>query len=153
MIEHVWTVVCAKSVIDQESNNITLMNVLEQITAEIVIPPGTTERPSVLPFEFELITLWSRADLESPATGRARIILISPSGQPNDITPEYEIDLTIHTRFRGRMRSKGLPADTSGVARFRVQLRIGEEEEWHEVASIPIQIDLTVQQQPAADNN
>lgn len=153
MIDHVWTVVCSKSVVDQESNNITLMDVVEQINAAVAVPPEAGgEQPTVLPFNFEVVTLWSRADLETPITGRARVLLIAPSGQQHESMPEYEINLVDHKRFRGRIKAQGLPADTSGVVRFRVQLRIGDEEEWHDAANIPVQINLTVQQQPPDSN-
>jgi hypothetical protein len=68
MIQHVWSVLCARAVIDSESNTISLFDVVEQIVA---IGPGIAAigpgAEGVAPVSLELVTLWSRDSLDEAA--------------------------------------------------------------------------------------
>ena len=52
MIEHAWSVLCTRSVTDRESNNISLFEVIEQIsTVGPAPPPGA---PTAFRFNLNL---------------------------------------------------------------------------------------------------
>jgi len=51
MLEHIWSVLCSRSVIDSETNNVSIQDVIEQIT--INAEPAEN---GFLPFPMELIT-------------------------------------------------------------------------------------------------
>lgn len=134
MIEHVWTVVCSRSVIDSESKNVTLQNVIERVTiSEEPVASG------VLPIELEVVTLWARADFDEPSRARARLTLLSPSGPVGDPF-EYDLDLSRYHRTRTRTRVQGLPAGEAGRHVFRVELQNEGESTWHQVAAVPLEI-------------
>lgn len=135
MINHIWTVLCSKSITDQESNNISLLEVLEQLT--IAGPPT----PGVVPVRFEVVTLWGRSDTDQPSRGHARLLFLTPS---DTVTGEHEhdIDLSVYQRTRNRTLMTGLPVQETGRHHFRVQLRDEGETEWRDVADIPLQVSL-----------
>jgi hypothetical protein len=133
MINHIWTVLCSKSITDQESNNISLLEVLEQLT--IVGPPI----PSVVPVRFEVVTLWGRSDADQPSRGHARLLFLTPSDTVIG-EHEYDIDLSVYQRYRTRTVMTGLPVQEAGRHHFRVQLRDEGETEWRDVANIPLQV-------------
>jgi hypothetical protein len=137
MINHIWTVLCSRSIIDSETNNITLFEVLEQLT--LAGPP--LAREIAIPLHFEVVSLWSRARDDQPSRGRARLLLITPSGTVVK-NQEYDIDLSVYSRSRTRVRVIGLPVPEAGHHQFCVQLRVEEETEWRDVAKIPLQIVL-----------
>ncbi|MDO8433371.1 MAG: hypothetical protein Q7S58_13285 [Candidatus Binatus sp.] len=138
MIRHVWSVLCARSIIDNESNNISLLEVLEQLA--VTAPPGQaalsqTDKISV-PLNSELVTLWTRSG-DVPEQSRARIRIVNAGGDELHVS-EIAVDLTKHARLRSRARLNGLAIRGPGVHEFRVSLE--EQGRWEEVARIPLQI-------------
>ena len=133
-MKHIWTVACSRAVIDQDSNNVSLQNVIEQLNiADDPTPDG------VLPIEVHLITLWSRADLETPSQGKSRVRFLTPSGKVLG-TFESDIDLSESERLRLRLRFASLPLRESGIHSFRVDLKKAESSRWRNVAEIPIDV-------------
>ena len=142
MIDHVWTVVCSRAVIDQDSNNVSLQNVVEQLN--ISGEPGHV----LIPMSLDIVTLWARAKVEAPARGRARVTFLSPSGAATDSPFEYDIDLSKHRRYRSRGRIQPLHIKGAGRHTFRVELQEEDEVGWHQVASIPLEISFTSAEEP-----
>jgi hypothetical protein len=142
MIRHVWTVACIHAVVDQESNLVSLLDVIEQIN----IP----EKPSpnkAIGLTLDLTSLWVREDPQAPEQGHAKITFITPSGNELKSLP-MNIDLSEHERLRTRGRFVGLPAPENGRYTFRVELAIESTEEWNVVASIPIRIMFSEEKHP-----
>jgi hypothetical protein len=38
MVEHIWTVLCSHAVVDKDTNNVSLHNVIEQVNVKGTIP-------------------------------------------------------------------------------------------------------------------
>jgi hypothetical protein len=132
MIDHIWTVLCSRAVIDRDSNNVSLQNVLEQINL-----PFEPDPEKIFGIEFDVISLWKRADPETPVKGLSLLTIISPSGKEVDKT-EIELNLTTHQRLRTRRRFVGLPITETGQYIFKVKLQKGGK--WRNVASIPLDV-------------
>ena len=139
MITHVWSVLCSRSVIDTESNNITLVEILEQITLQ-GLPPTQGDREGVVPIHVELVTLWSRTRIDQPGQSRARTTFIRPSGPLTESVQEYPIDLREHRRLRQRTRLAGLTIREPGFHAFRVEYLDLARNEWSTVAEIPLEV-------------
>lgn len=135
MIDHVWTVVCSRSVIDKDSNNISLQDVIEQLT--LFTEPG---EPVVVPMPLEVVTLWARSDFNVPARGRARLTFSSPSEEFVVPPFEHDVDMSSHRRVRSRAHFQGLPIREPGRHTFRIELQNEGETTWHRVAAVPLQI-------------
>lgn len=144
MIEHVWTVFCSQSVIDRDSNNISLHNVIEQLTIREEPAPR-----AVVPATFEVVTLWARLDFDVPSRGRARLTFVSPSGSVLD-PQEYDIDLSQFHRHRQRSRFQGLPVREHGRHAFLVELQNEDETTWHQVAAVPVGVVFAPRQREGA---
>jgi hypothetical protein len=138
MIEHIWTVLCSRSVIDSETNNVSIQDVIEQITIN-----AEPAQDGFLPIPFELITLCIRKESNKPAKGNERITFVTPSGK-SDIVAEGVIDLSSTERFRHRVKFPGLPLSEAGRYFFIVDIK-DDSGEWQKVATIP----LTIAFQPA----
>jgi hypothetical protein len=133
MIEHIWSVLCSRSVIDAETNNVSIQDVIEQI----VISAKPVEN-GFLPIQLELITLWGREESNEPTKGFERITFISPSGK-TEVVSEVEIDLIKGERHRQRVRFPGLPISESGKYYFKVEMK-NSNNEWKQVSAIPLQV-------------
>lgn len=134
MIDHVWTVVCSRAVIDRESNNVSLQNIIEQINIKGEPIPDTA-----VAIQLEVVTLWARANTDGPSRGSTHLTLLSPSGKALG-SFESEVDLSEYQRFRTRTHFQALPVTESGRYNFRVELQNEGESEWHQVAMVPVEI-------------
>ena len=146
MIQHIWTVVCRAHIVDQQTNNVSLIDVLEEIT---VAPEGVETPANVRQFPaiFSVVSLWSRGDPARPETGQARLSFLSPAGeQLGENTAE--VDLREFRRMRLLNQFMGFPAAGAGIYRFVVERRADANAPWEEVARVPL--DVTVQEAPAA---
>jgi len=133
MIEHAWTVVCSKSSVDNQSNNISLFEILEQINLA-----GSVPSDAVLPMSFDIVSLWYRiADGLDQASGR--VLLVDPANVERPLG-EFTVDLNTNPRMRTIHRVNGLPINGRGTYFFRIELRRGDE--WNIEASIPLQVDV-----------
>lgn len=135
MINHAWSVLCSKSAIDRETNTLNLFDVIEQITGKDV------NLPSTAPLPLELVSLWTRADLNRGARGQARLIVLEPNTNQRE-PKELSIDLTEFHRLRTRLRMGGFRITERGQYIFRVDLRVEGQDEWREVARVPLEVVL-----------
>ena len=138
MIQHLWTVPCRVTITDQQSNNISLIEVLEELT----VPPPNSRIPLTVAFSplmIDLVTLWSRGNPDEPEFGNARSSLVSPAGETM-IEQVVELDLRERRRFRTIGRFLGLPLQQAGTYAWRVEKRQGENATWEEVARVPLEV-------------
>lgn len=135
MIDHVWTVVCSRAVVDQKSNNVSLQNVLEQITISAVPSAGWA-----LPISLDIMTLWARSDFIQPAQGQYRIAFRSPSAAIISGPFCRKVDLSEYKRMRDRVTVNSLRVDESGRHTFTVEFQLDGETNWTQVAVIPLEV-------------
>ncbi len=133
MIEHVWTVLCSRSVIDIETNNVSIQDVIEQISIN-----AEPKSDGFLPFPLELITLWERKESDKPVEGTERVTFVTPSGI-SKVVFDAKIDLSAVERRRNKVKFPGLPLSETGRYYFKIEIRENDNE-WHEVASIPLTV-------------
>jgi hypothetical protein len=142
MIEHAWTVVCKKAIVDPQTNNATLVEIVEQI--------NSTQRvifPTVAPVQMELVTLWYRSNIDTPEHGEGRIVFIGPDGREAGPPQVFPIDLTQGARLRTIAQLPGIPLVGEGVHYFQIELRADGQAQWRSVARIPVTF---VMNQPVA---
>jgi hypothetical protein len=137
-----------KSVIDQESNNITLMDCLEQINLKAA-PISAASARIALPINYELVSFFTRADDNLPCRGEGRVTIVGPSGAAIEEPVQFVVDLTTHDRLRMRNRIAGLPIKGSGRYKFVLQYRNEGESTWLDAAKVPLQVVLEVAEEVA----
>ena len=136
MIDHIWSIVCQHSILDRDTNLLSIINVIEELTIKEQPEPEKS-----LGIVLELTSLWVRSDFNVPGQGFARYVFASPSGQSiKEI--EVDIDLTKFERLRSRGQFIGLSLLESGRYNFRVEFRENKEEEWKQISSIPIKVNF-----------
>jgi hypothetical protein len=138
MIRHIWSVLCSKGSVDQQTNAVSLFEVIEEL--QLRIAPDA-EFPMVAPLPVLLVSYWSRVDREVPLQGEQRLRLISPGGEELG-SFVGDIDLESAGRSRSFARFPGNRLGGAGRHEWEVAWRIKGEEDWNVAASIPF--DLTV---------
>jgi hypothetical protein len=130
-----WTVICSHAVVDTDSNNVSLQNVLEEIQVM-----GTPTPQAQIPMPFDIMTTWIRSDPDTPCRGKMRLAFVLPSGETFGSSVETKIDLTESERHRQKVHFLGLPIVEPGRHFARVELLNEGESEWRQVAHIPLTI-------------
>lgn len=138
MISHVWTVICSRSVIDEASKNISLMDIVEQVT---ISAESAKQKETLLPMPFEVVTLWAKEAATGKSETEARLRLLSPEGKrnpsPNLSRRSSRTSPNAHSNPCSRPTICG-----RGDVQFCVDLRRQDGETWREVAHIPLQIQI-----------
>ncbi len=136
MIQHFWTIACSRSLIDERTKNISLIDVLEEIT----LPPDFLKRHKInkLPLQLEVISFWGRAEEKVPARGKGRLQFVDPNGEVLQ-EQEYDIVLDEFSRSRTRMYVDELPLTSQGRYNFVVSLQ-NPDGSWKILSELPIQV-------------
>lgn len=131
-----WATICQSSSIDRETNNVSLFNILEQIS--VPEPPAIGEETmslSAASGPFELFILASRTDEDIGEHYQARVRLCFPSNGAEASFP-IEFDMISVHRNRIRIGFPALPISGEGIYRFIIEA--GENENWYELFEIPL---------------
>lgn len=147
-IKHVWTVLCKKSVVDRETNNITLFDVLERLDVGVEIKnqklSGLPEKV-VLPFSFEIVTMWARSDFEDKIERKveAKTEILDPNGvKIGNVTNNFVMSPEFRRmRSIGRLSNIGLTI--SGKYFFKISGKESDDKDFKNVAEIPLEVIIT----------
>lgn len=138
MARHIWSVLCRSAIIDQHTNNISLLNVVESMifAPQQSVPEG--KEWNMLSNEIFLVSFVVRSDVDEPEKCQLRIKAIAPDGTKHDAENMIDADLTEHVRSRSLLQLQGIPFWSSGIHWFTVDLKDGKR--WKEVSRIPLNI-------------
>ncbi len=135
MPQHVWSILCTKASIDNQSNNVSLFEVIEQLT----IRGAPQSQEFLLPGTFELVSLWVRTDPAVPESAAMRIQLQRPDGSLKG-GGTMDVNLTSALRNRTLAKMNGLPLLGAGRYCFIVESKLASEAVWTLCARIPVEV-------------
>ena len=141
MIQHVWTVVCQKSIIDKDTNNISL-DVLEQLKIKISSLPEKAEG-IIFPIKIEIVSLWCRGRGEEKIKGDGQLKIEGPNNKVVG-NAMIDIDLMSSHRSRTRVRLEGLPIPKGASGVFHFVILLKSENKWIQVARVPLEVDIAI---------
>jgi hypothetical protein len=147
MARHVFSDLCRRSITDQGSNLLSMIDVLDAISFE----PAPTESSSrgaqpALSLDASFVSQFTRSNLEKGEEFEARVVITGPEGKKLGETGAH-IDLTQFQNYRMMTRLDRLPFVGAGRYEFKVQLQEGKR--WRTVASVPLAINLQIPPVPA----
>ncbi len=140
---------CESALIDLDSNNVSLINVVEQ--AALGLPANVKIGDIIrLPVELVLVTLWARDDPSIPEKGKQRLRILGQDREPAPQQPEddFEINLESHVRNRLRTSVQDLPWLGKGICYFVSEALEGEK--WMPKVEYPLQINVIEPEKPEA---
>lgn len=147
MAEHIWSILSSKAVIDSQTNQLSLFDVLEQINLSGTGPQKYQKgTEALIPLNPSLTTFWVRSDLEKPEKVKTRLRIIAPDKQCL-YTREDEVDLTAHRRHRAIATFQGFRLRGPGVYKYLIDMgKKGEKgKNWKNVATIPFEVIFDLQ--------
>lgn len=141
MIRHVWSLLCRKSIIDKETNNISILEILEQVEVNASVPSNAVF-PVKIPLSYELVSMWTREHASEKGTATIEISIVGPDGKVGEsMVKELEFPPSI-PRMRSRFRITGIEISKSGVYEFHVHVKEQADTDAVEVAVVPLSIIL-----------
>ena len=140
MIEHIWSVVCERAIVNRDTNNVSMVEIVE----EIGIPHELNElmlegKVGAIAVNLTIVSLWVRRDV--PERGHGRVMVEGPSHERptgRSGVSAFAVDLWENARMRTIGKIGVLPFRGVGEYRFLVQLQQEGREMWEDVSSIPI---------------
>lgn len=143
MIKHIWSVLCQKTIVDSDTNNISLVDILEQLTANVNIKDPKNELKEInVPINFEVVSFWLKDSAEKVVKANLEIEIIDPEGKVLKKFPQtLEFPPNIR-RLRSRLRILGFVLTVSGNYVFKVKIKDEKRKEYQDVAELPLEVNL-----------
>lgn len=148
----IWAVLCERSITDKDTNNLSLINIVEEMTVTPQPPQTVSEQgveesteTAIAIGNFELVVLWVRSDVDVPERGYGRIRIISPDTTEAASHEGNEVDLTQYLRLRSRTRFANFPMRGPGVYLIKIDGRATTSSEWTEKFELPLRMLLHAQ--------
>ena len=141
-----WGILCKNVIVNRDTNNITLVEVLERVTITAT-PPEEPPEPGQginAMLDIHLVSSWARSAPDIPEMVYAKFRVVAPDGR-SMASEEVEVDLTESTYLRasGHLLDAPFPFSGEGQYIFKIETRPPESElEWKEVYELPLWIDV-----------
>lgn len=139
-MKHLWSIICKKAIIDNETKNISIIDVLEEITFFNSSGLPKEKEKIALSCDFEIISYWLRDSLNEKIVDFT-VDIIDPNnrkigGTENKMNfPEGE-----KTRMRTIIKSKALPFTVEG--RYWFKIKLNSKKGSNVMAEIPVEVKL-----------
>lgn len=152
MIKHIWTVLCQKSVIDNQSNNLSLIDVFEELKVNYSTPSSVSNSLEVtrinVPISYEIVSLWLRDNYDKDENVEIRAIFIDPTGKELKSFDQSVVMKAKLIRYRTRLRVQGIGLTVPGIYTFEIKIKDNNRDNFRSVASVPLDVkmDKTVAQ-------
>lgn len=147
-----WSILCQDVIIDQETNSVSLIKVIETLkagpfsgaegvegAAQKTTQVRITHGWMLIPIECQLVTLFSRADLEIPEELAARVGCIGPDDQEYENKIDIDVKLKTHLKSRNVIKLPELPIVSDGTHHFVIEIQ-SDNDKWVEVFRVPFHV-------------
>jgi hypothetical protein len=125
-----YFLICESISTDQETNRISLFNVIEdlQVAPPETAPPETAAQQFAIS-HFVAVCCWNREPEDEDKEFQATLRIHAPGQQPKDFSMNFTME---HLRHRLSLRFQGIPKTQPGKLRFELLLN-GDHVAWHTV--------------------
>lgn len=144
MIKHIWSILCRRSVIDSETNNISLYDSLEELSVGIKVKQQNAPLPQAIniPIDYEVVSFWMKENIEIHIQADTEIEIVLPNGSTGKSFPQ-KIDMPEKMqRIRARYRIKGFGVTMPGTYWFKIKIKEGGEKLFRTVSEIPLEVKI-----------
>jgi len=143
MIKHIWSILCRKSIVDNETNNISINDVFEQLSVDLKIKKDDADKLKQIniPIGFEVISMWVKND-KTNFKGNLNVEIFNPKGiVVRNFEQPLEMPETMK-RLRSRLRIMGLVVEEPGDYIFKVNVKELGQKHYKLVSELPLEINL-----------
>lgn len=138
MITCAWAVVCYQSIRNQETNNLSLIEILDRLI--VPHPPMFKEKPQFFSFNYEVVVSWEMGEDDGKKPDKFRLSILDPLGEIL-LQGEEELEVRDIGKYVTAIQFNGLPITEPGLYKFRLEVPGSTDgSEWEEVkvVSLPV---------------
>lgn len=142
-IRHIWTIACRESIINQDSNNISLLNSLEQIEFTLSPLGKSSEKTEhiAVPFNYEVISYWVKED-DKKKSIEVKVSFIDPKGKTLGNNVSEGIFPEGIQRLRTRLKVSGMTLSIPGRYLIQIEMRESSSGKFDLYSEVPIDIKI-----------
>lgn len=151
-MKNVWSVVCAKAVVDQMTNSLSLHDTVDEMTISFINPEDMKKPSKNVPVSMAVVNLWYDEDISKERELDYVAEIYSPKGEQ---VGEFNISAKFEKgkkRLRTIANINGLKLTDEGVYSFRTSYKDGKGN-MLQVAEVPIDVKFILNMQPNNNNN
>lgn len=154
-MKHRSAILCQTAIVDQRSHNISLINVIDQLTLDGYRTLSKSKDQSknkgvLVPISAHFVVYSHRSIPNQPESGRGQILIKGPNGKEIDRTP-FEVDLTEYRRTRIIVHFGVFPCVGAGTYQLEVHYQDVDSEDWDVVDSVPLDVLVDAEAQTKPD--
>ena len=145
MLKHIWSVLCRRAIVDSSSNNLTISEVIEELTVNLQIKniKDSTLKSFNVPFEFEVVSFWKNdGENIDKSEYECEIEIDNPKGKKIRSLPQKIKFPTGIKRLRTILRANGIIVEDSGEYSLKVNVKEKREKKYKTVAELPLMINI-----------
>ena len=148
MARHVWSVLCAKSSIDKDENQVSLLSVAEKLI--LYVEPGTQDevesqaraakkkkQMQLVPANLHFVSWWVRSDYETAEQFTVRFRLDLPDGR---MLPQRTVEVDLVEGTGGRIRWKLETIPFVGAGLYWISVQSKRETHWRTESKVPLEV-------------
>lgn len=143
MIQHAWSVLCLNFIANKYSNNISLIEIIEQLN--VPSEPAKSGEQLIMPVNFMLASLWFRGDDDGDST-TVRVFFVTPDGMRSQ-PQEQSISFGGQKRVRVFTPIAAVPVMSNGLYLLAIEQKSGSD--WLQVGQTPLEVTFSPPQVPS----
>lgn len=146
MVRHIWSLVCKETKIDATTNNLSIIDVLENLQFDSKTDQEVdTSKPIGVPINFEVVSLYHRDKKGTDESVEETIVVLDPKGAKlGEFTAQGNFNES-QDRTRVIVKFNMIALTTSGTYLFQITRKGGAKSSLAErVVSIPLDIAVRV---------
>lgn len=150
MIKHIWSVLCRESLIDQETNNISLHSVWERLA--ISFSAAKTEKlPISIPINYEIVSFWVRDNFVKEEKVVTRYTVTDPEGKVVFQESKNLVFPAKIKRMRSRIRFSQIVIGVPGNYMFEISFGVNVGRGTQIASKIPLEVVFEHKQRSGGD--
>ena len=151
-MKNVWSVVCAKAVVDQMTNSLSLHDTVDEMTISFINPEDMKKPSKNVPVSMAVVNLWYDEDISKERALDYVAEIYSPKGEQ---VGEFNISAKFEKgkkRLRTIANINGLKLTDEGTYSFRTSYK-DSKGNMLQVAELPIDVKYILNMSPSNNNN
>ena len=145
-MKHVWTVLCQKSIVEKDTDRISLLNALDSLG--FIVSKEKLQKEKSVPVNLEILSCWSRCDgevadflvkIEFINVAKNKVLIAS---EEKIISSNNELPAEKLSSLRSRLLIPFLPIESAGAFIFKISQKKKNDSDFSVVAELPLEIKI-----------
>jgi hypothetical protein len=146
-MRHIWSILCRRSVIDADTNSLSLIDSIEGIDIGLSKEGAKkyekkNETNFVAPISFEIVSFWTDDD---SSTERKENLNLEWHGPNDKKLHEFSYNFIMpkkSSRIRTRIKTNGMPISMPGKYMLKIKLKDQKTKKYKEVSQLPVDVNI-----------